>query len=72
MPDCEWTEPEVRLYLTGRYRLRPAGEVVVLQAEEATKYPQAPYRRWRDVSPQDVMSMVAVEMAPISLKIGTA
>lgn len=56
-------------YLTGRYRLRPAGELVVLQIEEATKYPSAPTKRWRDATPQDVMSMVSLDLTPARIAV---
>ncbi len=58
-----------RFYLTGRYRLSPRGDLVVLQLEERTKYPQAPQCRWRDATPQDVMAMVHVDMAPTKLRL---
>lgn len=68
----EWQEPMPRFYLTGRYRLAPRGDLVVLQIEEATKPMQAPQKRWRDAAPQDVMSMVSVEMMSSVLRVDAA
>lgn len=59
-----------RFYLTGRYRLSPRGEQVVLQIEERTKPPSMPQSRWRDATPQDVMAMVHVDLAPNTLRLG--
>lgn len=59
-------------HLTGRYRLSPRGNVVVLQLEEATRPMQRPQKRWRDATPQDVMAMVSVDMTPTVLRLGAA
>ncbi|PJI56018.1 hypothetical protein CTI14_00355 [Methylobacterium radiotolerans] len=58
-----------RFYLTGRYRLSPRGDLVVLQVQERTKYPQAPQDRWRDATPQDVMSVVNVDVMSSVLRL---
>lgn len=57
-------------YLTGKYRLIPDGNRVVLQLEEATRPMQMPDSRWRDATPQDVMSMVGLQIEPGTLRIG--
>ncbi len=56
-------------HLTGRYRLSPRGALAVLQVEEATRPMDRPQRRWRDAAPQDVMSMVDVEMMSSVLRL---
>lgn len=61
---------EARYYLTGKYRLKPDGNRVILQLEEATRPMQMPDSRWRDATPQDVMSMVGLQIEPASLRIG--
>lgn len=53
---------------TGRHRLAPHGDLVVLQIEEASGYPHLPDTRWRNAAPQDVMSMVNVTMMSSVLK----
>lgn len=66
--------PPRQFYLTGRYRLRPDGDRVVLQLQERTRplNPCAALDRWRDATPQDVMSMVGLQIEPTSLRIGGA
>ena len=58
-----------RFYLTGRYRLRPDGERVVLQLHESTRPMQAPQDRWRDATPQDVMALVSVQIEPAVMRV---
>lgn len=59
-------------YPTGRHRLRPHGQLVVLQIEETMKYPAMPVKRWRDASPQDVMEMVGIALCAGTITLATA
>lgn len=57
---------------TGRYRLRPDGNKVVLQVEESGIFgPQQRYSstRWRDAAPIDLADLVHVEIKPQTLTI---
>lgn len=72
MPYHFSTEPTLRYYATGRYRLAPRGATVVLQLEEATRPMQMPHSRWRDATPEDVFGLVQVEIPPTALQVGSA
>ena len=63
-------DTSLRYYVTGRYRLRPDGDRVILQIHEATRPMQMPDERWRDATPQDVIGMVGVQIEPTSLLVG--
>lgn len=59
----------LRYYLTGRYRLRPDGDRVVLQLHEETRPMEMDAERWRDATPQDVMGMINVQIEPATLAV---
>ena len=56
---------------TGKHRLRPDGDRVVLQVEETGIFghrQQWPSSRWRDATPQDLADLVAVEITGTSIR----
>jgi hypothetical protein len=55
---------------TGRYRLRPDKDKVVLQVEEEGIFgPRQRFSsvRWRDATPEDMADLVQVEIKPVTV-----
>lgn len=64
--------PEPTFHPTGKWRMSPRGNQVVLQIEETTR-PMALHRqRWRDATPQDLASLVQVQITPAQLRVSAA
>lgn len=62
--------PPLKWISTGRYRLAPNGEFVMLMMEEKRPYPNAPELRWRPAAPADAMALVGVEITAGTVAIG--